>query len=636
MMKALAALFLTFASAAQPLADRHLRLLTTHRYAVKDGSVRDPNGASVPESEVPFVLHRLESAQRLRALLQINIILNKSEGEKRLTAAESEAIRAVVKENWAYFPLATRKDFKRYFSLEELEQLNAAPPPIAEAAVFELKDQEPEISEVLTSKPERKGWFKPKLPAFMRPAAALPEPAPAPAAPPVPLPVAPAVAPVEPAAAPVAIAAAPAAPPAAVPAPPPPGPAALPVYGTVDPPAPQPVAVPAPADLPAPRVDVLRPSTSAPAGFVFGQGEAPAPVAAIVPTLPPQPPAPPPASKMPKLEPVTQEALELFLHSAPYGREAKALLRLIHQRAPAAARDRALNTVFFALPAILLDDAKAADGWSSSLSAAEPHVVALRPGLTLLKKRRMLIASEELVLPESFDFAGLKAPALGAYARKGAAKQEKDGEWGELRVYEDGSKRAPVSPEQQAGALLYELLRLDAKLRGADGSRAAVELWARGFQSLFYSAVQNALGHDRFLDPSQRLSLRRWLDHPDEERDHLYLALASARSGAIDAKRGSPSAQHRHDEAVSVSCETSVPPEAARRAGADKARHERLLDALNETGLFESGSIKASRAAFKAATPAVGCAPLPPSKLLAELNAAEGRFRQDRLGAAAQ
>jgi hypothetical protein len=253
--------------------------------------------------------------------------------------------------------------------------------------------------------------------------------------------------------------------------------------------------------------------------------------------------------------------------------------------------------------------------------------------MTLLKKRRMLISSEELVLPESFDFAGLKAPALEALSRKSSPKQEKDPMWGELRIYEDGSKRAPLSPEQQAGALLAELLRLDAKLRGEDGSRAAVEIWARGFQALFYSAIQNALGHDRFLDPAQRLSLRRWLDHPDEERDHLYLALTSARSGAIDSKRGSPSAQKKLDDEMIVSCETAVPKETARRAENDKARHERLLDALNETGLFEAQAVKSARSSFKPAPAPVLCGPTAPSKLLAELNAAEGRFRQDRVGA---
>ena len=53
--------------------------------------------------------------QRLKALLQLNLILSKSQGEKKLKPAEKEEIRSIVKENWGVFTISTRKDFRGYF-----------------------------------------------------------------------------------------------------------------------------------------------------------------------------------------------------------------------------------------------------------------------------------------------------------------------------------------------------------------------------------------------------------------------------------------------------------------------------------------------------------------------------------------
>ena len=123
---------------ATPLSSLHYGLLTLNKYAFKsDGRVLDPSGKAVGRSDMGFLLHRLESSQRLRTLLEINIILNKSqsESEKKLTAEEKRAIRDILRSNWPVLTLTTRRQFKSYFSLQELEELDIAPAPILGASM---------------------------------------------------------------------------------------------------------------------------------------------------------------------------------------------------------------------------------------------------------------------------------------------------------------------------------------------------------------------------------------------------------------------------------------------------------------------------------------------------------------------
>ena len=53
-----------------------------------DGVVLGPDSLPVTPEDLPYIVQRLESGARLKALLQINIILNLSEGEKKLTPEE--------------------------------------------------------------------------------------------------------------------------------------------------------------------------------------------------------------------------------------------------------------------------------------------------------------------------------------------------------------------------------------------------------------------------------------------------------------------------------------------------------------------------------------------------------------------
>ncbi|MCX5797214.1 MAG: hypothetical protein NTY77_17120, partial [Elusimicrobia bacterium] len=175
-----------------PLTEAQTQLLLQNKYQIReDGTVTAADGSQpMARGDMPFVIQRLESGQRLKALLQINLILNRSEGEKNLTAEERESIRKIVKESWRLFTLKTRKTFRSYFSLQELEVMDLAPLPQASMEEPALRDQE----------------------GIMAPVAAAPAVPPAAAAPAVVAPAAVAVPPV--AAAPAVVA------PAAVAAPP--------------------------------------------------------------------------------------------------------------------------------------------------------------------------------------------------------------------------------------------------------------------------------------------------------------------------------------------------------------------------------------------------------------------------------
>jgi hypothetical protein len=510
--------FWALAAAQEGLTDRQLKLLKESNFLLQnDGTVRHPsNSESIGRGELPYLLQRLESSQRLKALLKLNIILNKSEGEKNLTPSERESIREVVRENWPLLAYSTRKDFKSYFSLQELEQMDAELPP-ASISAWPMKD-----------------------PFIPEPALTSEAPAPAPAAP-------------EPAQAPALVAANTILPavlmPAHIPTPTltiPPAAAPVPAedLGVLKPWNPSQAAV-APAAVATPVTILPPPPSPAPetpaAGFIFGQGPAPvppvlpAPPVEVPPTLMETPSAAPAPRPTPGLEEITTPDLEKFLLQAPYGRDAKAMIRLISEHTPAPARARALNTLRFSLPQVSLDPQRAGRALRSRLEQApadgqSPSII-LRPAVTIHERKRLFLPTLETLLPDSakgFEEAGLPAPALKALSREAPSQEEKT-QWGQTRTFEDGSRRVTFTLEQQAGLLLAELLRLDISLRGQNASPYNTEIFARTAQMIFYARLQAALSNDRFLDPELRLDLRRWLDHPSEYRDHLVHTLNPAR-----------------------------------------------------------------------------------------------------------
>ncbi|MBI5631373.1 MAG: hypothetical protein HY921_10880 [Elusimicrobia bacterium] len=551
-----------------------IKLLVKNHYRIRaDGSILDPSSQAVQASEIPYLLQRLESAQRLRAFLQIKLILGNSDGEKNLTPLEREQIRGILRENWSVFTWSTRKKFRAYFTLQELEEINQTPPPMVsdELALSDMRDPEPDLSPEPEAPAETPGAL---AQVAQKP---VPNPSLAPRWAPQPRPflAAPAIA--SPRIEGSSAAASPAAPPAfAVPA-------AVAAGPVVAPPpiAPQP---PAPADLgvlkpvpsapavaaapPAGTAATVAPVTAAPTAAAGASQDLVAmaaaatvrPPAAAVPPVPPSTTAAAgtsagtvaPTTPLPPvpetLKGVSHAEFEMFLADAPYSRDIKALLRMISDKAPAFARPRALNALLASLPLISMDSNRAGRSLYGNVveqtapSGEKSYVIALNPGAVIAIRKKMFWGKVESLLPDSPDYLAqihVSDVKVDALRRDGMAAKQEMAEWGMSKFYADDSLRGTFSNQEQGGHLLRQLLLLEAQRQSWDLSPYAAELYARGAQMMFYAKLHNELQDDRFLNPDLRLAYHEWLEHPTEYRDHLVHALASSRGGRLDPKRTS-------------------------------------------------------------------------------------------------
>ncbi|HAZ08366.1 MAG TPA: hypothetical protein DCZ01_07585 [Elusimicrobia bacterium] len=191
-----------------PLDELSRDLLTTNGYELReDGKIWDKiSDAPVPRAGMSGLLAHLAGARRLKALLQLNILLNRGEGEKTPTGEEREIVRTIVRQNWPVFGVGTRRDFRSYFSLEELESLDKIPLRFEkDSGLSTLKDPEPEpvpaaapsaavippaavaAASVPLATPDLgtlKPWTPPAAPAAVKPSTSVAAPAaPAPPAP---------------------------------------------------------------------------------------------------------------------------------------------------------------------------------------------------------------------------------------------------------------------------------------------------------------------------------------------------------------------------------------------------------------------------------------------------------------------
>ncbi|MBI3551917.1 MAG: hypothetical protein HY077_05310 [Elusimicrobia bacterium] len=627
---------------ANPLPKPQEALLYRNRYQIRsDGSVWSPDGMTqIAAAELPDIMRRLGSNQRLKALLQIDLVLSNSAGEKYLTPSEREEVRRVAKENWAFFTLRLRKNFRGYFSVEELERMNQDPAPIAveEEGTAGMKDPEPAPAPL--PEPE---------PAAPRPAARAPVPQPVFTAglPPVLQPLSHQIPQAPPKPAPAQIQA-PA--PAAVPAP---APAVAP-----------PAAIPLPvAPAPAPDNPV---AAALPPGLSLSQSAQQAlrqpapPAAALTPpavaTPPPAPAPPPPPPEKPALPPAVHEILqaefERWLMDAPYGRDAKAMLRLISEKAPNFARSRALNTILNAMPMIVLDSVRAEGDRHGALIVEEKtgetgYTIALNPGPVFYTKKRLFFGSKTILLsesPKAFAAMHVPVPELEALKPTPVAVKEEQGDWGRVRTYSDGSTRAFYTHQQLAGALLRQLLLLDAKRSGWEASRHAAEVYARSAQQMFYARVADELKDDRFLDPDLRADYHEWLEHPRDWRDALAHSLSSSRGSGFETGLAGPESAADWARQAAAECPGSLVSELTRQELARRQGLKAAAAELREIGLIE-------KVQFESALKAVDAEPAPVTKspeacvkhwqdagaglrlasaLLVELRAAESKFRQER------
>lgn len=162
--------------------------------------------------------------------------------------------------------------------------------------------------------------------------------------------------------------------------------------------------------------------------------------------------------------------------------------------------------------------------------------VALSPGPVLLLRKRLLLGQSEFLLPDSpelYAARGAPVPALQAVAPGEAAGAQKEGEWGVVRVFDDGSQRLRFSREQMAGSLLRELLALDAWLRGETDDPYRLELRLRSAQFRFYSKLKSETGQMPVLDLDLLAEYGEWLTRPLDHMDYVLQSLASPVTGVL-------------------------------------------------------------------------------------------------------
>ncbi|OGR86672.1 MAG: hypothetical protein A3J74_10285 [Elusimicrobia bacterium RIFCSPHIGHO2_02_FULL_57_9] len=542
-----------------PFTKLQADLLLRNNYQVlPDGSVLTPDGKPLRRSDMPYLFTRLQSAQRLKALLQLDILLNKSAGEKRLTKAEKEEFRKILRENWPHFTWRMRKHFKSYFTLQELENLNKNIPPGHNESALAMKD--PEL--IFETQAAAASDSSPS-----QPASEIPLPAGAPGlAPPKDVGILKAwTAPDEPAAIPAGTV-------AGLPA----G-SAVPVSQATLPPAPD------------------APTAAAPIAIPIGI--APAPLPGVIPRTVASP-----------LREILHDEFAQFLTDAPYSRDAKALLQLISDTTPDFARARALNAAISGLPLIVFDShrsggrARAALLVQENPSGEKSYAIALSPGPVLYKRKKLFFSGEAMLVsdsPQVYAALHIPFPRLQAAKRDAVALKEQADDWGQTRVYADESRRGTFSQQQQAGSLLRELLLLDAQRQGWDVSAYAAELFAATAQTLLYARFYLELKNDDFLDPEMRASFRQWRERPDEYRDYLVHSLSAGRIGILDARKGDPENQLRFNQEAWVSCPQSLVEDKTAQASAQYQALEKQSLSLWRIGLIESKQWEESRKALQ-------------------------------------
>ncbi|MBI4676886.1 MAG: hypothetical protein HY748_04825 [Elusimicrobia bacterium] len=574
---------------AKPLSNREFGLLFRSSYTIRqDGTVWAPGaGQPVLEREMPYVVEKLISGQRLKALLTLNLILSRSQGEKKLTADERESIRRVVRADWAYLSYETRKDFKDYFNRDELDAMDADSPlpraPLAPRLLHE-DDDGAEAPEPSAPGPQAQG---PKVQASERSREPMPEervpmttPDPNAPEPPVldltvPGPSAPGprvqVAAAEPSPAPPSV---PVAPPLMTP---------LGIQRQAAPPGAAGKATAASEG----------PLSGVPAGMTAEEFERLARPKPPQPPPAPEPKAPPPGPSAPgpqvqvaahpQTEPsptalvaeVTAEEFSKFLVDAPCSRQVRDILKMVSDHAPRFAKDRSLSLVMTLLPRIAVDSVRSGRGiraWTESPRAGQPASVILSPGPVIFERKKLFFKGAEVLLsqsPDAYHRLGLPVPGLKAVNRESVPSRTDISEWGSTLRFDDGSSRGSFTPEAQAGTLLAALLELDMARRGQDASPYASALFARTAQMMLYASVAKSLKTDEFLDPETRASYRQWTRSPSEFRDHILHTLSAGQAGLVDPRRAGPAQAELFGKTMLSSCRGKAGQEVQASAAAD-------------------------------------------------------------------
>ncbi len=224
----------------------------------------------------------------------------------------------------------------------------------------------------------------------------------------------------------------------------------------------------------------------------------PPPQALVEARLPLPLPAPParPTVAFEEYAEISATAFQIFLNDAAYGRQAKQMIELIADFAPAAQRRAALGALMRLAPPILLDSRRSQTSLRSRtlLPPQDPPPVGktqivINSGPAVAARRTMFFAAGEMLLPEDPP-----PPAK--------------------------SRRLSFSTEQMAGSLLAELTLLDSKLRGLPPAAAEARRRAREAQMAFYGELQRR-GKPPKLDGELSAQFADWSRRPHDDADFL-------------------------------------------------------------------------------------------------------------------
>jgi len=335
-----------------------------------------------------------------------------------------------------------------------------------------------------------------------------------------------------------------------------------------------------------------------------------APVAAPVPA-PVATPAPAPQPALPEVgeyPEIPKDAFEKFLADAPYGHEVTDLLKLLSDHAPDDLRRSALGALMRFLPQIVIDPARSGEELRVTTHKLndDPYKVAaalivLNRGPMVLQERKFIFEAKTFLMPSSPEFyndRGAVLPPMEAISHQNPPLFEKAIRWGRLEEYPDGSQRLKFPQVEMAGTLLYQLLKLDARLRRQDTDLYRLELRSRCAEFRFYYKYHQDTNSDPALSLDLKVEYAQWLDNPEDYMDFVLQTLAAPKTDQVLSSMSGTLEQRsawsrRHDVSVLSDAGLALsddaqkllsgPPPAAPDLSDQNAGLQREIQALGES-----------------------------------------------------
>ena len=475
-----------------------------YRFA-DDGTLQDPRTKKIlTQEDYSYLIEDLRSRSRLKALMEINLILSRNDYSSALPAADLEKIREIGRRHWSLLSKSVQDQITPYFKPPEIFELNRTLPqapdishpndgrtvqhallpngvplpidaPLNTMAGPLMPISNTEQASYIRSAPARPPQPKSDLPPARKSA-------------PLPLPtetqlenkIPPPPAPLSPAPVPEAEQEAPPAFKATAPAPLRPAPV----------PEPEQEAPPAfKATIPAPPPVATAAASSDLAQTILNEPES-------------APNKPALAVRYPEYKP---ELFSLFLKTSPYSEDVRNAIRRIESAARPQDRDQALGTLMLALPQINLASPETAGGIRYSLGDTEDS--AKRPRIEV---RGRLAYSETKKL-----MSGVQMFLYPAGAQQISSSQE-------------GSRTLSLSSEQKTGTVLHALMILDEIRMGRSARDARSELKATLAEFNFYKNLPS--GKDPVLDPDRAALYSEWKNRPLDFHD-FFRQIPDGRNG---------------------------------------------------------------------------------------------------------